>query len=50
MGSLIELFDGLRVVGVLAGLGLSTAKPSGLLAVILGLSAAKSRVMLMLRE
>jgi hypothetical protein len=50
IGNLIELVDGLLVVGVLAGLGLSTAKPSGLLAVIVGLSAAKSRVLLTLRE
>jgi hypothetical protein len=50
IGSLIELFEGLLVVGVLAGLGLNTAKPSGLVAVMVGLSAAKSRVMLILRE
>lgn len=50
IGSLIELVEGLCVVGVLAGLGLSTAKPSGLVVVKVGLSAAKSRVVLTVRE
>ena len=47
---MILLALGLLVTGVLAGPGRSTAKPSGLLAVMLGLSAAKSRVLLMSRE
>ena len=50
IGSLIELVEGLCVVGVLAGLGLRTAKPSGLVVTEIGLSAAKSRVVLTLRE